>query len=254
MFCNRCDTPQETQSMNTHPVSPQGSFAAQMNQPPLPNDINVNIEGLKGKVGKVGLKHILLAISAVLAISIFLPLVQGSGATVMKLMDISALLSLFVLLIAGCSAYASIIGKYEVSVITGQSLFVMFLCGVFKYQTALKWGALLLLFSTLGMIIVGLMASLQSEGKVLEPNFLAERWKQIMLQPVKVHTLNIQGVIGTVALALVMIAIPLLGSIGSIIGDKFEGSWCCIKPNDIPRFIRFKKLTDGKYASGNCRI
>ena len=95
----------------------------------------------------------------------------------------------------------------------------------------MKWGGFLLIPVIIGLIVVGLMAALQRDGKALDSIFLGEKWKQIMLQPVKIHTLNIQGVIGAVALALVMIAVPLIGSFGGVImGDKFEGtSYLCIK-------------------------
>lgn len=261
VFCNKCGAPQGTQPQpqmqsQSQPASPQPQFAAgQMGQAPLPNSMNFGTAALKSWLNSGGLGHILLAVSVILAGSVFMPFAKGEGSGSLKLTDISVLLSIIVFIIAAGSAFASLRRKYEVPVIAGHSLFVVFLCGIFKYQTAIKWGGFLLIPVIIGLIVVGLMAALQRDGNALDPNLLGKKWKQIMLQPVKIHTLNIQGVIGAVALALVMIAVPLIGSFGGVImGDKFEGSWCCIEPNGIPRFIKFKKLTEGKYASGNCRI
>ena len=261
VFCNKCGAPQGTQPQpqmqsQSQPASPRSQFAAaQMGQAPLPNSMNIDTAALKSWINNGGLSHILLVISVILAGSVFMPFAKGDGSGSLKLMDISVLLSIVILLIAAGSAFASLRGKYEVPVIAGHSLFVAYLCGIFKYQSAMKWGGFLLFPVILGLIVVGLMAALQRDGKALDPNLLGEKWKQIMLQPVQIHTLKLQGIIGVVALAVLMICMPLVGSVGDIVGlDKFEGSWCNIKPNDIPRFIKFKKIADGKYASGTCRI
>ena len=240
----------------SQPASPQPQFAAgQMGQAPLPNSMNFDTAALKSWLNSGGLGHILLAVSVILAGSVFMPFAKGEGSGSLKLTDISVLLSIIVFIIAAGSAFASLRRKYEVPVIAGHSLFVVFLCGIFKYQTAIKWGGFLLIPVIIGLIVVGLMAALQRDGNALDPNLLGEKWKQIMLQPVKIHTLNIQGVIGAVALALVMIAVPLIGSFGGVImGDKFEGSWCYINAGERPRFIKFKKVDDGKYVFADCAL
>ncbi len=232
VFCNKCGAPQGTQPQpqmqpQSQPTSPQPQFAAtQMGQTPLPNSMNFDTAALKSWLNNGGLGHILLAVSVILAGSVFMPFAKGEGSGSLKLTDVSVLLSIIVLIIAAGSAFASLRRKYEVPVIAGHSLFVVFLCGIFKYQTAIKWGGFLLIPVIIGLIVVGLMAALQRDGNALDPNLLGEKWKQIMLQPVKIHTLNIQGVIGAVALALVMIAVPLIGAVGGNIGkDKFEGEW-----------------------------
>lgn len=229
VFCNKCGAPQGAQQQIQQPqmTKAQPQFAAtQMGQAPLPNSMNIDTAALKSWIHNGGLGHILLVVSVILAGSVFMPFAKGDGSGSLKLTDISVLLSIIVLLIAAGSAIASLREKYEVPVIAGHSLLAVYLCGVFKYQSAMKWGGFLLIPVIIGLIVVGLMAALQRDGKALDSIFLGEKWKQIMLQPVKIHTLNIQGIIGAVALALVMICVPLIGAVGGNIGkDKFEGEW-----------------------------
>ena len=41
---------------------------------------------------------------------------------------------------------------------------------------------------------------------------------------------------------------------GGIMTDKFEGGWYLIQSDKVPRFIKFKKLADGKYAFADCAL
>ena len=256
MFCNTCGTPQGIQPQ------PQLSTAsvAQMGQQALSGSINLNTETFQAWSNKIGLNQILLAASAVIALSVFLPIVKMAGGVSQKLTDISVVLSVIVLIVALGAAYASMRGKYEIPVVAGHSFLVLLLFGIFKYQSQsneirAEWGAYILSLAIVGVIVVGLMAVLQREGKAPDPNLLADCWKRIMLRPVQIRKLKLQGIIGAIALALLMVCIPLVGSFGGgIMGDKFEGEWFLIKPKEIPHFIKLKKLADGKYAFADCRI
>ncbi len=258
VFCNKCGAPQGAQQQIQQPQSTksQPQFAAtQMGQAPLPNSMNIDTAALKSWINNGGLGHILLVVSVILAGSVFMPFAKGDGSGSLKLMDISVLLSVAVLLIAAGSAFASLRGKYEIPVIAGHSLFIVYVCGVFKYQSAMKWGGFLLIPVIIGLIVVGLMAALQRDGKTFDSHLLGEKWKQIMVQPVQIHTLKLQGIFGVVVLAVLMICMPMIGSVGDVIGlDKFEGSWYHIKTGETPRFIKIKKVDDGKYAFADCAL
>ncbi|MBR5163484.1 MAG: zinc-ribbon domain-containing protein [Schwartzia sp.] len=234
MFCQKCGTPQaaqpqqastpsmQPQQMNTPPAQPQNA-AAQTNQPSASNNINIDVEAFKAGVNKGGLNHALLGVSVLAAISVFLPVVNVAGMANLKLMDISSFLSVIILVVAAGTAYASMLGKYEIPVVTGHGFLLLLLFCVYKYQSKLHemeanfwtalarnafradWGFYLMVIAVLGLIFVGLMAGLQQAGTPTELNFLADRWKQIMLQPVQIHTFKFQGIAWAIVLALLMI-------------------------------------------------
>ena len=231
MFCQKCGTPQAVQpqqantppqQMNTPPAQPQ-SIAAQTNQPSAASNIKIDVEAFKAGVNKGGLNHALLVASVFAGVSVFLPLVNVAGMANLKLMEISSLLAVLILAVAAGTAYSSMLGKYEIPVITGHGLLFVLLFGVFKYQSKLSdmeanfwtalaknafradWGFYLMPIAVLGLIVVGLMASLQQTGQPTELNFLVARWKQIMLQPVQIHTFKFQGIAYALVIALLLI-------------------------------------------------
>ncbi len=226
MFCQKCGTRQETQLQQPKTASfqPNGNdAAAQMNQAPSSNSINIDMEAFKEGVSKGGLNHVLLGVSILAGISVFLPLINVAGMANLKLMDISSLLSVIILVVAAGTAYSSMVGKYEIPVVTGHGFFLLLLFYVYKYQSKLSemeanfwtalaknafradWGFYLMLIAILGLIGVGLMASLQQTGHPTELNFFVDRWKQIMLQPVQIHTFKFQGIAYAIVIALLLI-------------------------------------------------
>lgn len=226
MFCQKCGTRQEAQPQqsNTPLTQPQGNAAAAPTNPaPSASNINIDVEAFKAGVNKGGLNHALLGASVLAGISVFLPLVNVAGMANLKLMEISSLLAVLILAVAAGTAYSSMLGKYEIPVITGHGLLFVLLFGVFKYQSKLSdmeanfwtalaknafradWGFYLMPIAVLGLIVVGLMASLQQTGQPTELNFLVARWKQIMLQPVQIHTFKFQGIAYALVIALLLI-------------------------------------------------
>lgn len=234
MFCQKCGTKQvaqpQPQPSNVSPAQPQGTAAAQTTQPTTPSNINIDVEAFKAGVNKGGLHHVLLAASVVIGISVFLPLVSIAGMANLKLMEISSVLAVFILVVAAGTAYASMLGKYEIPVVTGHSFLLVLLFGVFKYQSKLSemetnfwtalaknafradWGFYLMPIAIIGLIFGGLMAGLQQTGKAPELPSLVERWKQVMLQSVKIHTMNFQGITWSIAIAIVMIFVAMQSS------------------------------------------
>lgn len=218
MFCQKCGAPQTAQ--------PQ-SATTQTHSPTTPSNVNIDVEAFKAGVNKGGLNHVLLGTAVVIGLSVFLPLVSIAGMASLKLMDISNILSFVILAIAAGIAYASMLGKYEISVVTGHGFLLVLLFGIYKYQSKLSemetnfwtamaknafradWGFYLIPIAVLVLIVVGLMAGLQQVGKPTEPNCLVERWKQIMLQPVQIHTFKFQGLAWAIAIALLMIFIAM---------------------------------------------
>ena len=221
-----CGTRQEAQPQqsNTPLTQPQGNAAAAPTNPaPSASNINIDVEAFKAGVNKGGLNHALLGASVLAGISVFLPLVNVAGMANLKLMEISSLLAVLILAVAAGTAYSSMLGKYEISVITGHGLLFVLLFGIFKYQSKLSdmeanfwtalaknafradWGFYLMPIAVLGLIVVGLMASLQQTGQPTELNFLVARWKQIMLQPVQIHTFKFQGIAYALVIALLLI-------------------------------------------------
>ncbi len=217
-FCQKCGAPQGAAA--SAPASPAGTTVS-VHLPP------VDTAAFMAGVNQGGMHHVLLAAAVVAALSIFLPIVNVVGMANLKLMDISQPVALLIFVLGAGTAYASMIGKYEIPVVTGHGFLFTFLYGAYKYQSKIselekgfwgalaknsfraEWGVYVLVLAILALIVGGLVASVQKEGKAPGTESLLGRWKQYMLQPVKIHTLNFPGLAWAVGIAIVLIFIAM---------------------------------------------
>lgn len=173
-------------------------------------------------VKKGGVHYVLLAGAGLVILSVFLPYMNVLGMAEFKMIDTIAVTARWIVAFGMACAYLSMIGEYRYPVIFGHGYLFAFLVCAFQYHQKMKEmatlgrafaknafnvgsGAYALAFGIAGLILGGLIATIEKEGEKPSTDSLIVRWKEIMLQPFKLYGVHIPGIAWSTIFAVILL-------------------------------------------------
>lgn len=232
IFCSKCGTRQENardqeeRKINLDKSTERAEPRSAQND----TSLSLPIEKIDFSISSMH-KASFLGI-ALIAVSVFMPMVSVIGMMNMALMDYSKLLSLLLLVICGIMGYAVMQRQYVISALAGQSLFLFFLVGYVRYENVLsevrrgywgmlagkalsiEWGVYLFVIGVLLVIFTSLLCGLTNSGKTVNGERLLQQWKDYTLKPTNIRGNTLPGyvwifVLGTALLFIAFQSNPL---------------------------------------------
>ena len=226
MFCGKCGAPQEPMeqlSVSSQEADVNKGNSKQMNNISSEAPIS-RFDAFMAGVKKGGIHYVILGGAVLIILSVFLPFVNILGMAEFSIKETMDVTAHWVVCFAMVAAYVAMFGNYKYPVVIGHGYLFAFLVCVFQYHQKLKemesFGRVLtrsafnmgsgmyaLIFGIVGLIIGGLIASLERDGEQPNADSLLAQWKEEMLQPMKLYSLHLPGIAWSVIYALILLLI-----------------------------------------------
>ena len=162
-----------------------------------------------------------------LLLAAFMPLVTIIGMMNITILDISKPISLLLFVVCIGAAYAAMRDKYEFLPVVSNGFILLFLAGLYKYQSAMNeakksffgamagqavsvgWGVYSFLVGSIVLGIAGLGCSLLMKGEPLAAEQYVSRWKNSILLPLQIGSARLPGIVWSIALAGIFIGVAM---------------------------------------------